>query len=905
MAKIRMPLTPSDEAVKLHGYEKELPEVRAIERHLIEINPDQEIVKEIGRWVRRSVYMLGLDGGFEKIQEEAEQAANREQREIDKMNDPVHQENAHDYRTRLHTWRNFLAIRALSIIDEQKRKAVIGNINARFRLEPQPQRIAAEYFNEQGKLIKEVNKKTPLDELMDIIAFTDNGKYVEYETEERKFNRGLLEAMRRNAQACLIDLLISGDKDFIELGRQFFTYSDYKDILSRSPGALSEGRIGKKSAGMHLAYAVLEKESPDFDRQFAREINLAGVNPDTITRAEKLIRNWANMSETERAQRKDDLALAQETVASAEKLGLLRLQSALKNVLQENNSFFIGSELLKELITYNRENLSVLTVLKYMDEETLNNAEYMAKIDQSIHEAEFPPHLLRQLKDLFDKLKEKTGGNPVIVRSSSALEDQAGASFAGMYESKICPGDDFEKFLEAIKTVYASVFTDKVIRYRKDKGLIDFDESMGILVQELNGAWYGQYFFPDLAGVALSHAPQSAGPDPSQGMMTIVAGLGEKVVNNGGKIVWFANPNFDYRMVGGGSYAQKDICVFDKASGDVKYVPIAEVIASEGGCFDSPTIKDVFTDENEMPISSNIFNARKLKATFKGMMGGKPPLFPLIVRYFVKKLEYALGYKVDIEFTAARQKDGTYRFNLVQCRPQNIAENLQPARMPSEVPPERIIFRTKESLSNGHAENIRYLLYISPEVYNSGHADQLSHEEINALHQYIAAFNNVMQEKDYIIAAPGRWGDNPASELGVYAVASDYDRSAGIVEMVGEGHWKDIPPSAGTHDFQLIVERGICTFSVDMSNETNDPLISKAPLDSVTSVLQKFVADVSPRIARWLKVIDAEELGRGISGEDGDWRFNIAMSNCGNSRGGVIYLGKKGKDAPVTGAIKG
>jgi hypothetical protein len=901
MPKQKPPMTPSDEAIKLHGYGKELPEVRAMEAMLLTINPDK--VREISQWVRRSVYMLGLDGGYEGILGEAKEAANREQREIDKLSDPLNQEDANVYRERLKFWRNFLSMRALSIADQKKQKAVIGNINARFRTEPQPEKIATGYFDEQGKLVREINKRTPLDELMDIIAFTDNGKYVEYETEERKFDPKLLEAMRRNAHASLIDLLISGDKDFIEVARQFLTYADYSDILARSPGALSEGRIGKKAAGMYLAYAVLEKESPEFDRAFAREMNLAGVSPDTMKRAEKLLKSAENMSGAERMERRDEILQAQETIDDAEKLGLRRLQSALKNVLQENNSFFIGSELMKELISNNQQTLAALTVLKYMDEEKLNDKKFMAEVEKSIREAEFPDHLQRQLKDLFESLKEKTGGNPVIVRSSSALEDQAGASFAGMYESKICPGDDFEKFLDAIKTVYVSVFSAKVMRYRKQKGLIDFDETMGLLVQELNGESYGKYFFPDISGVALSHAPQSAGPDPSKGMMTVVAGLGEKVVTTGGKIVWLENPNFDFGLAGGRGYQQEDICVFDREDGTIKYVPVSEVINGEDAGFDSPTIKDIFADENDIALSTNILNGRRLHATFKGMLAGKPPQMPLIIQYYVKKLEHALGYKVDIEFTAARQKNGEYRVKLVQCRPQNIAENLKPAKIPAEVPPERVMFRTKSSLSNGHAENVRYMLYISPEAYNSGHEDQLTHDEMNALHQYIARFNNAVKEKDYLIVAPGRWGDNPESELGVYAVSGDYDRTAGIVEVVGEGHWKGVPPSAGTHDFQLIIERGICTFGVDLSEEKHHPLMVKESLDSGTNILGRFVKDVPERLARWIKVVDAEEVGRATSGEESNWRFNIAMNNIKDSQEAVVYLAAEGEYAPVKGTL--
>jgi hypothetical protein len=890
-------ITPSDEAVKLHGYEKDLPEVRAIEAKLLEINPGQ--IGEITRWVRRAVYMLGLDGGYEGILKEAKEAANREQREIDKLQDPLNQEDYEGYRGRLHTWRTFLAMRALSIVSEARQKAVMGNINARFRTQPQPERIARYYFNEKGRLIKEVNKKTPLDELLDVIAFTDNFKYLEYETEERKFDAASLEAMRRAAQASLITILMSDDRNFIEVARQFLTYEDYTDMLARSPGALSEGRIGKKAANMYLGYAVLEKPIPEFDAKFAMDENLGRVKQTDLESARTILEEAATMPVGERMRRRDEIFAARELVESAEKKGVRRLESILKGVLEENNSFFIGSELMKELITHNQDSLSILTVLKYLDEETLNDEDFMKDIEERVMVATFPPHLERQLKDLYEGLRTKTGGKPVFVRSSSALEDQAGASFAGMYESIICSGDDFEKFLESIKKVFISVFNPKVIRYRKNNGLIDNDESMGLLVQEANGRRYGQYFLPDIAGVGLSHAPQSAGPDPGKGMMTVAAGFGEKVVKSGGKIFWFANPHFNFTVAGGRAYAQSDVCVFDGKTQTLKYVPVDEVLSERGEYFDSGSLRDIFTDENGMPVSSNLIQGKKLEATFKGILDGNPAQLPLIIRYFIAKLEYALGYKVDIEFTAERQKDGKYKVKLVQCRPQNIAENLRPASVPEQVSQRRILMKTASSLCSGHAENIRYALYIDPEVYGSEHPDQLSHDEMKQLRQWVAKINNKMGEKDYVIIAPGRWGDNPASELGINVIAGDYDRTAGIVEVVGAGHWKDVPPSAGTHDYQLIIERGISTMSVNLKEEADGPqALAAGFLEGSKNHIEQLIGEVPPRLSRWLKVVDAREVGNRLTGVEKEWRFNIAMSNLPGSRGSAIYLAEEGKDSP-------
>lgn len=73
------------------------------------------------REVRRMVYTLGLHGGFNEIQEEASGLAIREQREVDKMRDPLAEESKINFTERLRRWRSYIALRALSILDKKNR----------------------------------------------------------------------------------------------------------------------------------------------------------------------------------------------------------------------------------------------------------------------------------------------------------------------------------------------------------------------------------------------------------------------------------------------------------------------------------------------------------------------------------------------------------------------------------------------------------------------------------------------------------------------------------------------------------------------------------------------------------------------------------------------------------------
>jgi phosphoenolpyruvate synthase/pyruvate phosphate dikinase len=106
-------------------------------------------------------------------------------------------------------------------------------------------------------------------------------------------------------------------------------------------------------------------------------------------------------------------------------------------------------------------------------------------------------------------MMEYFGQSPIIVRSSSLLEDNFGNAFAGKYESVFCanqglPEERFEAFENAVRTVYASAMSHDALTYRQSCGLADKDEQMAILVQRVSGDHYGELFFPHIGGVGYS-----------------------------------------------------------------------------------------------------------------------------------------------------------------------------------------------------------------------------------------------------------------------------------------------------------------------------------------------------------------------------------------------------------------
>ncbi len=170
----------------------------------------------------------------------------------------------------------------------------------------------------------------------------------------------------------------------------------------------------------------------------------------------------------------------------------------------------------------------------------------------------------------------RRGNAPLIVRSSSLLEDSFDTSFAGKYDSFFLPNqgtheENLRELIKSIIMVYASVIRPEALIYRDRMGLTDYDERMAVLIQKVEGRRYGHYFFPDFAGVGFSHNPYQWSPRirREEGLLRVVVGLGtravDRVASDYPRMVALSHPSlrpeFGVRMVR--QYSQHLIDVID------------------------------------------------------------------------------------------------------------------------------------------------------------------------------------------------------------------------------------------------------------------------------------------------------------------------------------------------------
>ena len=173
----------------------------------------------------------------------------------------------------------------------------------------------------------------------------------------------------------------------------------------------------------------------------------------------------------------------------------------LEKYIRVPDTWFLNSGVFSEFL--DRNNLHQFHTYKYKDRETIEREFH--RIEEKFRFANFAPEVLGD----FRKMLEEIGEHPIIIRSSSMLEDNFGLAFSGKYLSVFLTNQgDIEirlrNFIIGLKQVFTSTYGPDPILYRADHGLLDFDERMAMVVQKVVGQRFGDYFLPFAAGVMFS-----------------------------------------------------------------------------------------------------------------------------------------------------------------------------------------------------------------------------------------------------------------------------------------------------------------------------------------------------------------------------------------------------------------
>ncbi len=487
----------------------------------------------------------------------------------------------------------------------------------------------------------------------------------------------------------------------------------------------------------------------------------------------------------------------------------------IRQCLRIPESYFLGADVMYTFMSAN--NLMHWNDQKYKSEAQIR-AEYPI-IQKQYLAAEFPPDILEKLKHLLENL----GRQPLIVRSSSLLEDNFGTSFAGKYESVFCPNqgnlqENLDALTKAIARVYASVFNPDALLYRRSKGLQDYDERMAVLIQVVQGERLGRYYLPHAAGVAFSRnlyrwSPQIRRQD---GFVRLVWGLGtravERVGNDYPRLVALSHPLLrpEASPKAIRRYSQRYVDLIDLENNTFKTLPISEVLTP-----DYPVLRYlVQVDQGGylVPLRSILLEEKtsQLVLTFDELLRRTPLAERL--RKILGILETHYHAPVDTEFTVEIVEPNSLRpeviITLLQCRPQSHLKESE-VHIPDSLAPTDIVFSTPRMVPQGLVEGIRYIIFVSPEGY-FGLPTPSTKAEVG---RAISHLNAALARQTFICIGPGRWGtSNP--DLGVHIGYADIYNTRALVELAGQGIGLPPEPSFGTHFFQDLVEANIYPLAI-------------------------------------------------------------------------------------------
>lgn len=477
---------------------------------------------------------------------------------------------------------------------------------------------------------------------------------------------------------------------------------------------------------------------------------------------------------------------------------------ALHGQLEAHDSFYVGTEVFDTFLVRNG--------VWWIRRQQRDPNAFLHQLDEAharIMRGTFTDSTQRQLEGMLDYFGEW----PFIVRSSSRLEDQYGNAFAGQYESVFCVNhgpraERLEELLSAIRQVYASSLSEKALRYRQRRGLLDAHEQMALLIMRVSGTAGRRYFYPHAAGVGLSFNPYRWNPkiDMQAGVLRLVAGLGTRAVDRTDddytRLIALNEPELrpDTNFGAIARHAQRRMDVLDLAGSGVVTGPFAELTADDA---DFPL--DLFTTR-EQP-------ERPPFLTFDGLI--KDGLFVESMKAILGHLQSAYQHPVEIEFALNVRPRDALRINLLQCRPMQVRS--EDKRVKAEPPPYVPSLICARGAVIGPSRVIRpdRIVYVTPEKYA-----QLNLTDRTTVARIIGKINRASAGRTVLLLGPGRWGTRDAW-LGIPVVFSDINNIAAICEIVAM-HDSLVPDvSLGTHFINELIEADMLYFALFPEREGN------------------------------------------------------------------------------------
>jgi len=526
--------------------------------------------------------------------------------------------------------------------------------------------------------------------------------------------------------------------------------------------------------------------------------------------------------------------------------------------LEHHDSFFVGSDVYYSYIVHNGW-WKLLMRQKTED----GYFEAAAELREKMRGGAFP----EEIREVFQQMLEYFGQYPIIVRSSSLLEDGFGNAFAGKYDSYFLanqgsPEERCIRLEEAVRAIFASTMSEDALSYRRQRGLDRQEEQMGLLVQRVSGSYRNHYYFPELAGVGVSYNTfvWSRELNPEAGMLRLVLGLGTRAVDRvEGDYPCIVALDSPLKRPHKGvedtrRFSQRDVDLLNIETNQPETVSLLELTRQTIGIdWQRYAVRDREVARKIADRGGNKGQEVWL-LTFDWLLS--QTRFPELMQKMLKTVESAYRYPVDIEFTVNFDASGTTILNLVQCRPLQTKGVQQKIDMPDNIEEERIFFASEGHFMGGSiAQPIRRIIFVDPEEYT-----RLSLTDKYEVARLVGRLNKRLgdrKEVPTLLMGPGRWGTSTPA-LGVPVTFSELNNITALAEIAFTGGNLMPELSFGTHFFQDLVEADI--FYVAIFPDSSGCTFNRAWFDHLPNALEGLMP-ASSRYKRVVKVCNLPDNG--------------------------------------------
>lgn len=520
---------------------------------------------------------------------------------------------------------------------------------------------------------------------------------------------------------------------------------------------------------------------------------------------------------------------------------LRRDDPELAERLEVHDSFFVGASAFVSFLVRNG--------VWWIRDQQRSEEGFLKDLKEGrgrILAGEFQPEIVDELARMLDYFGEM----PCIVRSSSILEDNRGNAFSGKYESIFLANqgsrtERLDALLDAMRRVYASVFQPDTLLYRRERGLLESEERMALLIMRVSGGTRGHYFFPQAAGVGLSYNPYRwhREIDPDAGVVRLVFGMGTRAVDRADgdytRLIALNTPlrRPETSLNEEHDHSQRKIDVIDLDARRLVELPV-ETVAPY--CTDFPVgqfLDDVHASQPWIAFRGLIQDNRVIQ-DFRRMLG---------------TLEAAYEQPVDIEFALNFLPDGSYRIHLLQCRTFQMPKSAAGATQDPFTAEGRPLLKAKGAIIGlGRSCRLHDILYVPTDVYAA-----LREQDRIGVARLIEL---LVQQHDpgraLLLIGPGRWGTSSPS-LGLAVRAGRIAKATAVCEVAAM-HTGLIPEiSLGTHFFNDLVEHELlylACFPDQSDNSLDIDWLGAQP--SCTAAMAGSKGRSFHDVVRWLDVGD-------------------------------------------------